>query len=253
MDSVRMNGQAEGATSGATEVQKGDDVRKILFVSVDTPLETVIQCDEEGARVVFEHEKGRFLELKDEVLTALSHETRIAYSVSKALNEKDDPENNEFQQRIKVGELRDKRKQFESEIRTTIQSSLATKKLQAFVGNGFSPYWSRPDKVEERLAKGYEIVKPSTKDVYAGVQASKSAMGDAKASDGHFEIRSKPGEPELVLMRIPNDEKKKLMAAKDEAAKRMAEGMTSVGRREIVAAGGRPVDGRDDLPWQDRK
>ena len=244
---------AEAAAVDAERVQESDKARDILFVSSDTPVEEVLRCDGEGARVVFEHEQGRFLELDDETIGKLGHETKIAYSVSKALHEKDDPENNAFQQRIKIGEMRDRRSAFEAEIRTTQQSSVATKKLQAFVGNGFSPYWSRPDKIEERLARGYEIVKPGDKSVYAGVTASKSAVGEEKGANGHFEVRSKPGEPELVLMRVPNDTKKRIMAAKDEAAKRMAEGMTSVGRREIIQAGGRPVDGREDLPWQDRK
>ena len=237
----------------AAAVQKASEAREILFVTRDTPFAEVLKCDGEGARVVFEHELEVFKRLEDDELAQLSHETRVGYSVSAALNAKDDPENNEFQQRIKVMAMRDQRSKFEREVHTTAQSSVATKKLQAFVGNGFSPHWARVDKIEQRLAQGYSFADARDENVYAGVTASKSATSEERGGNGHYEIRSRTGEPELVLMKVPNDVKADIMRAKDEAAKRLSDSLTSVGRREIVQQGGRPVDGRDDLPWVDRK
>jgi hypothetical protein len=235
------------AVDAAKMVQESEKQREILFVTVDTTMEQVLQSDAEGVRIIFEHEKGVFKVLDDETLKRLSHETKVAYSVSEALNAKHDPENDEMQQRIKIGEMRNRRSQFEREVHTTVQSSLATKKLQAYVGHGFSPFWARPDKIEQRLAQGYEIVA-NNEDVYAGVSATSKDVGA-----GHFEVRSKPAEPELVLMRVPNDVKAKIMDGKKELATRMQQGLETSGKREIIQAGGRPVDGRDDLPWQDRK
>ena len=241
-----------GPGKGETVTQKVQVVRdsdEILFVQSDTPMSLVLQCEAEGARIVFEHEKGLFKKLSADELIQLGHATRVAYSVSEALNARHDPDNDALQQRLKVVEMRDKRSEFESVVRNTPQGMNATRKLQAFVGSGFSAYWSRGDKVEQRLQQGYEIVDSRKEGVYAGVAATGNA--DQKAS--HFETRTKPGEAELILMRVPNERKAEIMAEKAAAAKRMEATMSSVGKREIVAAGGRPVDGRDDLPWSDRR
>jgi len=245
-----MEDVAEVEVAAASdEVQIKTNSDEILFVSADTPFDRVLECDAEGVRIVFEHEKDLFKPLSAEEVIMLSHDTRVSYSMSKALNARHDPDNDELQQRLKVVEMRDRRSEFEGVVRNTPQSMLATKKLQAFVGNGFSPFWARTDKIEQRLQQGYEIVDARKDGVFAGVAAS----GNADQKGSHFETRIKPGEAELVLMRVPNERKAEIMAAKQEAAKRQDSAMTSVGKRDLAALGAKAIDGRDDLPWSDRR
>jgi hypothetical protein len=238
------------SVEAAKAVQEAAAQPEIVFVTYEMSDEDVLRYDGEGKRIVFEHEVGVFKRLSEETLGKLSHSTKVGYSVSHALNAKHDPENDEMQQRIKMVAMRNARSEFESRVRSTSQGMNATKKLQAYVGHGFEEKWSRPDKIEQRLAMGYEIVDARRDDVYAGVTATKS-VSDEKTS--HFEVRSKPGEAELVLMRIPSELKKKVIADRHAATARQTEAMTSVGKREIVQQGGKPVDGRDDLNWTDRK
>jgi len=238
----------------AEQVQAKEKVREILFVTKDTPQQQVLDSDAEGVRIIFEHELGVFHKLPPSIIDQLSHETRVAYHVSEALNAKHDPANDEMQQKLKVMEMRNNRSLFEKQVRSTVQSSVATKKLQAYVGHGFSPMWTRVDKLEERLAKGYQVVRGDDPDCYAGVTpTSKIDPTTGKKDGGIYEIRSRPGEPELILMRIPNDMRKKMLDDKQEATKRLAAGLDNTGKREIREAGGTPIEGRDELAWQDRK
>lgn len=225
----------------AKEVQKVVPVPGKTFVSVVDAVPKVLELDTQGVELFFEHEKGRFLRLADADIKRLHHDNQVRYSMSAALNEKHDPENDALQNKLKVTQANERRRQFESVVKSTSQSARATKKLQAFVGEGYEPRWSRPDKIEERLEKGYEIVEP-TSEVYAGVQAT----------EGHFETRVKPGETEMVLMRVRKDVQAKLKADLAEQARKLDVSADNFGRETLKGMGAKLVDQGQGGAWQDR-
>jgi hypothetical protein len=180
------------------------------FVKTGESLAKIVDWDKAGDELYFEHELGRFLALSESDVAKLNHDNRVRYSVSQHLHANENPDSDPVLRRVKVVESNERRKQFEQTVKSTSQSMRATKKLQAFVGEGYEAFWARTDKVEDRMARGYEIVKTGD-DVYAGVSAT----------EGHYETRVKQGEPELVLMRIRKETKAELKKAQLEAATRL--------------------------------
>jgi uncharacterized membrane protein len=231
----------------AEKVKEVEIQGKKRFVSASDTLQSVLEWDQAGDELIFEHEKGHFFTLSEADIGKLHHLNRVRYHVSAELHEKHDPENDEVQQRLKVVEMNDRRNEFEQTVKSTNQGSRATKKLQAFVGAGYEPFWARTDKIEERLEKGYEIVKPGP-DIYAGVQATEAK----EQSASHFETRVKPGETELVLMRIRKEKKAQLMQERADKNSRQEQAADQRGRSELRAMGATLVDDKAGANWQDR-
>lgn len=231
----------ETTVSKPETVKNAPKARVRRFVNAGMSPSEVLQCDAEDVELMFEHEQGKFLALSDSDIQKLHHDNRVRYNMSQELNRNHDPERDGQSTRLQVVAANERRKQFEQVVRTTSQSARATKKLQAFVGEGYEPIWSRTDKIEDRLAKGYEIVKPQG-DIYAGVSAT----------DGHYETRVKQGETELVLMRIRREDKAKIMAQKAEAAKRLDMVADTSGASELRAMGATLVKDDQGGAWQDR-
>lgn len=223
------------------EVKVQPQVRAKHFVRVGESLANILKWDTAGEELIFEHEKGVFLMLSDSDRAKLSHDNKVRYSMSLQLNAKHDPENDAIQNRLKVIGSNERRKQFEATVKTTSQSARASKKLQAFVGEGYEERWSRPDKIEERLAMGYEIVKPD-EDVYAGVVKT----------EGHYETRVQPGQTELVLMRVRKERKAEIMKEKDEAAQRLLQASDKSGASELRNMGAALIPEGSGSNWQDR-
>lgn len=223
------------------KVQEKAQGKQKHFVDRSVKKDQVLKWDNEGAELIFLHESDKFLELDMMDLNKLNRENKIRYSVSRELNLNErgfrDPELS----RVKVVQANERRKQFEQIVKGTSQSARATKKLQAFVGEGFEPFWSRTDKLEDRLANGYEIVKPAD-DMYAGVSAT----------EGHYETRVKQGETELVLMRVSKERKAEIMAAKAEAAQRLDMAGEKSGASELRAMGASLISENQGGVWQDR-
>lgn len=245
-----MNTSENGNVSNAPELVKkeGKEVKR-AYVSSGDSLEAVIKMDDEGIDLIFESDKGKFMRLTEADIKRLSPQNRRSYFVSKALNDKHDPENDELQRRIKITSANERRKLYERTVSTTSQNARATKKLQAFVGEGYEPYWCRPDKLEDKLEKGYEIVRPAD-DISTGISKLKAEGG---SDDGnHFETRVRQGETETVLLRISSEKKKKLEAEQHAAADRLVSTSDRAGKSRIRELGGEDVsDSR--VNWQDRQ
>jgi len=231
----------EGAEKRSVVVKHDPTARAKRIVKVGESLAKVIEWDKAGDELYFEHELGRFLALSESDVAKLGHDNRVRYSVSQHLHANENPDSDPVLRRVKVQESNERRKQFEQTVKSTSQSMRATKKLQAFVGEGYEPFWARTDKVEDRMARGYEIVK-SGDDVYAGVSAT----------EGHFETRVKQGEPELVLMRIRKDVKADLKKAQLEAATRLDRAGEQSGASELRAMGAPLIREDQGGNWQDR-
>lgn len=231
-----------GETPVAAAVgQKDASGKQKHFVDTSVSLDEVLKWNEDGAELIFLHEQDKFLEIDQADLNKLNRDNKIRYSVSRELNLNESGFRDPVLSRIKVAEANERRKQFEQIVKGTSQSARATKKLQAFVGEGYEAYWSRTDKLEDRLASGYEVVKP-TGDMYAGVSAT----------EGHFETRVKQGETELVLMRVSKERKKELVAIKAEAAKRLDMAGEKSGASELRGMGATLVGDNQGGAWQDR-
>jgi phage antirepressor YoqD-like protein len=214
---------------------------KKRFVDTQVPLAQVLKWNEDGDELIFLHETDKFLEIDQMDLNKLNRENKIRYSVSRELNLNERGFRDPDLARVKVTQANERRKQFEQVVKGTSQSARATKKLQAFVGEGFEPFWARADKIEDRLASGYEIVKPAA-DTYAGVSAT----------EGHYETRVKQGETELVLMRVSKERKAELAAAKAEAARRLDMAGEKSGASELRGMGASLISENQGGVWQDR-
>jgi hypothetical protein len=210
-------------------------------VKLGDSLAKVLEWDKAGEELYFEHDLEKFMALSESDVARLSRDNRVRYSVSKHLNANEHPEGDPVLRRIQVVGANARRKQFEEVVKGTSQSARATKKLQAFVGEGYNAYWSRTDKIEDRLARGYEIVKPG-EDIYAGVSAT----------DGHFETRVKQGETELVLMRVSKEKAEELKKAQQVAAQRFDKAGEQSGASELRAMGATLVGEQQGGNWQDR-
>jgi hypothetical protein len=232
--------EANGAPV-APVVKETPTRRSSRFIRVGEMLAKILEWDKAGDELFFEHEKGVFLALSDSDIAKLSHDNKVRYGMSRQLNQNHDPENDAFHQRFKVVGANERRKEFERTVKTTSQSARATKKLQAFVGEGYEPIWSRTDKIEDRLEKGYEVVKPAD-DIYAGVGAT----------DGHFETRVRQGETELVLMRVSKERKAELARVKADKAKRLDVTGETSGANELRGMGAKLVREEQGGNWQDR-
>lgn len=231
----------DGAAKKVVAVKEDPTQRAKRMVKVGESLSKVLEWDKAGEELYFEHEIGRFLALSESDVAKLSHDNRVRYSVSRHLHENENPDADPVLRRVKVGEANARRKQFEQIVKSTSQSMRATKKLQAFVGEGYDAFWARTDKVEDRMARGYEIVQKG-EDVYAGVSAT----------EGHFETRVKQGEPELVLMRISKERKAELAKAQQDAANRLDKASDQSGASELRSMGASLIRENQGGNWQDR-
>jgi hypothetical protein len=231
----------DGEVKKPVVVKNDPTQRAKRFVKVGESLAKIVEWDKSGDELYFEHEIGRFLALSETDVAKLSHDNKVRYSVSRHLHENENPDSDPVLRRVKVMESNERRKKFEQIVKSTSQSMRATKKLQAFVGEGYDAFWARTDKVEDRMARGYEIVKTGD-DVYAGVGAT----------DGHYETRVKQGEPELVLMRISKERKKELKKAQADAANRLEQAGEKSGASELRAMGAPLIRENQGGNWQDR-
>jgi hypothetical protein len=207
-----------------------------VFVRIGDKFEDVIELDRQGAVLIFESDKGKFLELAEAQIRELSHENRKSYTVSQALNQKHNPAMDGFSAKLTVGETRNRRSEIEAMIKGTAPTASAMKKLMAYVGGGFKHRWARPDKLEHWKELGYDFVKPDEK----GLPADPDALVNVRANGAVFSTRVSGTVDELILMRAPIEEVRKQRESLNEMARRQVQGAS---KRE----GLRDMPSRPDL------
>lgn len=149
-----------------------------LEVTLDTPIEKVIESDEKGWKVTFSDEPGKFKRLSDTELDKLHRVTQAAYLVSERYHQA----------------ALDKANNPRAVLTDIQQNARATDRL--LVRNkrpGTAYSWKRPD--EYQRAVGYEGWKVSTDPKLETFR---------KPTGGAFTVGAK-GDDELILFERPQD------------------------------------------------
>lgn len=161
----------------------GNSVQDVI-VTVETPLESIVQYDEEGRKLIFRVEPGEFPEIPEDWLLKLSKKNKDSYLVSKRLHadRMENAADEEVYEDIVVGENMGNARD-----RLNVEG----------LPEGLSHRWVRPDRVEHYRRRGWKV--------YEGKDVKTL---DNKKTSGARTI-SNMGVREHYLMVIDNDLKEK--------------------------------------------
>lgn len=167
-----------------------------IFADGDMDAIEVLEYDEKGAELVFDGDNLPVM--SDEQYKRLSRANRLAYSLARQQHEKGKGDAIEGVEAVgpKFGKELDR-----VQLRDTEEMHY---------------YWSRPDKVKERIANGWHICAPGETDTF----------------DGKAQIKQL-GSSELVLMGVPQKRWSEIRVERDRVTK-----------RRLMAAAGGSVDGQ---------
>lgn len=232
----------ESATKGADSLSSGNKV----YIDSSKTIDEVLQLDSQGAVLHFVHEGELFLELPDDVYRQLSYENKLRYSVSKECARNHRPESDEFARRVQfVASAASRKKHAEQLLKQMPTSARASRKLAAYVGEGFREHWFRPDEMVDAAGRGWEVVTPDMVD-------RGEAWTTVQAENGHFEIKADSGRTDLVLYRIPESKAREIEQEKTNKILDRERALQNSGRRAIKSLGSDPIESeRRDLDWHD--
>lgn len=182
-------------------------------VSVDTKVEQIIECDKAGVKLQFECERGRFQELKPEIVKSLSSANQERYAMAREMF------------------LEQPTDAWEDEVAALVNSqptyANATERLTVLNKDpNFEYEFAAADGIQNEMARGWEVVN-------GGVKTGQNPSGK-----GITKTMSN-GKPELVLMRIPKVKHEQLMAKHHEGIEGFMNGTTA----EQAAKVGRGMGG----------
>ena len=196
-----------------------------VLVTLDMAFAEVLKYDSEGRMVRFACEPGKFLRLTDEQIDRLAEFTRGAYldaarTHTRALEEAAHP----------------------SFIKEPIsQGGTATARLE--VRNkepGMFYSWRRPDEYRQVTAyEGYQVVNDDELDTFTRSASTVRTVG------AH-------GDPELILVKIPEATKLERLKADEAASQQRNKAAQAAGAAELRQAGGQVYD-PDENPQVDAK
>lgn len=177
------------------KTSKNSKSSKNPVISVDTKLSTMLQYDQQGKLLTFNTDPDKFKELTKEEMMELSNENRMRYwqarEIYRSLKEEEEDGDNDWKHDISIDE----------------QYASPTERLE--VKNptpGYRYYKASPSKMGRHEKKGYHIV-PDSDPAYIGMSGKKK-IGTM-------------GKDELVLMRTPIENYKKLNEEKRKKRERM--------------------------------
>jgi hypothetical protein len=221
-----MDTESGSKAAGSVEQTKNPSgVKKYIIDSGAAP-EDVLRLDSEGADLVFEQTE-KFLPLSDAVVSKLGRVNKLRYTTAKEFHDSwRGAEHAEFVERFKVD-------------RQMIGS--ATNRMDAKpTSKGLFARWTRPDRVEEMLGKGYKVLQ---------ADEAKSYLG---SKGGHHEI-GKLGQTELVLMGIDKKIHDEMMVKRTQKNNEIAGSYKQQALAEMSRDGGQPFtavdDGQDRRDW----
>lgn len=150
----------------------------VLEVSLDTPIETVIESDKKGWKVTFADAPGKFKRLSEGELDQLHRVTQAAYLVSERYHQ---------QALDKATELRPLVNDIRQDARATDRLHVGNKRP----GQYYS--WKRDDEVQKAVAyEGWKVATDPRLETFR------------KPVGGAYTVGAK-GVDELILMERPND------------------------------------------------
>jgi hypothetical protein len=177
--------ETPAAAPAKTEVAS----RKYIVKSGDTAI-NLIEYDRDGILLFFDGRKD-FVHLTEEELKQLSPASRQNYTMAKEQHVAwQGEEDEDFVKKFVV----------EGQYGGT-----AVQKLKG-VQSEMAHYWARPDMIADYVAKGWKVASPSLAQTYV------------KPTAGHISVQ-KGGVDELVLLVMPKEARKKMLADKGERAK----------------------------------
>lgn len=189
------------------------------FINIDTPDEEVVRSIQNGEFLVFEHEKGRFKVLSQDVIDMMDPITKGSYRASEALNAKHDPEADEFAKRFQViGSGAPQAGPMERFENVDLKGDLAKT-------------WARPDMHQSMLDKGWV---PAKNGVHVGSHLASNV-------EGHIEVKTGLGVTDSILY------VKDAAAHKADRAKRvndrlaLGKQLEEFGREAVLGTGYKPV------------
>jgi hypothetical protein len=187
-----------------------------VIITIDTKLSDVIKYDREGIQMIFESTPGKFLELGDEIVKALSSQARMNYLVS-------------------YGLMRKERDTLTSTPQVTVRGRFAKAADRLAVdappewSKKWHTCWKRPDQLHAALGMGYTYV--TRDDPISGFMTDPA---------GHY-IVGVAGAEELVLLKIPRETYEAMQKANRDESKRRNQIMDEETKENIRKLGGKPI------------
>ena len=218
-----MTESSKTTTKTALNAEKGDKMAEIssskeslngkYIVTIDIPVKTVLKWDLENKDIFFDDEEDKFLELSEDIVKELSLVTKQRYKLAK---------------RVYDDAKKDKEKygdglEYLSKIKISGKHASATQKLKVHQQKkGFHVCYKRPDEVQSCLADGYRIAKD--------VKTFNSDVGSVHYVGSH-------GEPELILMELPEEEFQKRLKRDGDKSRRFVEAVATDGLKALGTKG----------------
>ena len=197
-----------------------------ISITVDTEPKDVVELDQKGFLLIFDHEVERFRELPDEVVQELGYENRVNYGVARG---------------VFLALKKDGDRPFHGiEILPPMAASAGRRLEVTGLGPGMHACWKRPDELVQAGMLGYKIVQGG------GVQTF-AQKGDGTHRVGAF------GKDELILMEIPQEKFEAIEAEAGAKSRALIENQSNKSEDAIRAAGGVPFKPKDNdgVAWRD--
>lgn len=194
------------------EKSKPSKPSKAVKITIDNDPQEVVQYDNDGVRLEFEHANGKFLRLPPEVTRSLSYENKQRYFVSKGMFEEtlsfDGYDRRNFPPRQGF--------------------ATATDRLSVLNKDPKMHYcWKRPDELRQAKMDGYRVAQDASLDTFNSEPSSTKTVGTH-------------GQEELVLMEIPKEINQQQRAANKEKDQRRRKGVESGAVDDMIRSGGKP-------------
>lgn len=204
--------------SKSEEKTKEPNVSKTIEISIDNSPEDVIKYNNDGVKLLFAHEKGRFLRLPSEVARDLSHDNKQRYFVSKGMHEEtlsfDHYDQRKFPPRPGF--------------------ATATDRLEVRNQDPSKHYcWKRPDELRQAQMEGYRVANDPSLDTFGSETGTSRTVGEQ-------------GQDELVLMEIPNEKREQQRAANRDKDHQRRKGVESSAMDDMIRSGGKPYIPKED-------
>ena len=184
-----------------------------VIISIDNQISDVLKYDSNGKDIYFDDEEGRFLDIPEDVVKELSLITKQRYKLAKKVHEDIVKETEKYGSGI----------EYLSKIKISGKHASATEKLRVHQKEkGMHVCYKRPDEVQSSLADGYRIAK--------NVKTFNSDVGSVHYVGSY-------GEPELILMEIPEAEFQKRLKENGEKSRKFVDAVATDGLQALGSSG----------------
>ncbi len=202
------------ALEGAPEAPEASP--KTMKVSLDTPTPEVVRLEKEGFSLFFEDEPGRFKELPSGVVGTLSSMNKSRYLVAKGAHARLKDQKEHPERFVTPG------------ITVSPRLASATGRLEVRGKKpGMAYCWKRTDELQQASYDGWKVSADADLETFGGEVGSSHLVAAG-------------GNTELVLMEIPEETEKQMLAAPAIQSKARAEGVEKATIEDMKRSGGLP-------------